>query len=205
MAFFYAFDLPSFIQTIGYLGIFIVVFAESGLLVGLVLPGDSLLFSAGFLASQHLVSIFPVILVCFLGAVLGDSFGYFFGRRVGPRFFKKEESFFFRKSYMERTGSFYAVHGKKTLVLARFLPVVRTFAPILAGVGNMHYPTFLAYNIVGAVLWAIGVPLAGYYLGSAIPGIDHYLVPIIIAIVVASLIPATIEVLRVRRSGRNGL
>lgn len=192
-------DLPLFIQTIGYAGLFAVIFAESGFLLGIFFPGDSLLFTAGILASQRLLDIWLVILVCFAGAVLGDSFGYFFGKKIGVRIFQKEESFFFRKSYLEKAKQFYAAHGKKTIILARFIPVIRTLAPILAGVGEMHYPIFLLFNVLGGALWAIGVPLMGYYLGSFIPGIDRYLIPIVGFIIVASMFPVLREMWRMRK------
>ena len=190
------FDVSALIQTVGLAGLFFIIFAESGLLIGFFLPGDSLLFTAGFLASQGYINIWTVTAGCFVAAVLGDNVGYAFGKRVGPRIFKKETSFLFNQKNLERAGHFYEVHGGKTLVLARFLPVIRTFAPILAGVGAMPYPTFLFYNLLGGALWAAGLPLGGYFLGSAIPGIDRYLIPIVLIIIVASALPGGIQLLR---------
>src|SRR3989338_1165858 len=136
------FDLASLVKTAGYLGLFGIIFAESGLFIGFFLPGDSLLFTAGFLASQGYLNIWLLVPLCFAAAVLGDNFGYAFGRRVGPKIFRKEESLLFHKHHLERARTFYERHGKKTIILARFVPFARTFAPILAGIGEMHYRTF---------------------------------------------------------------
>lgn len=190
------FDLVTFIKTIGYVGIAGIVFAETGLFIGFFLPGDSLLFTAGFLASQGFFDIAVLIFVAFPAAIAGDSFGYAFGRKVGPRIFTREDSLLFHKDHVERTRTFFERHGAKTIVLARFLPIVRTFAPVLAGVGKMHYPTFLVYNVVGAGLWAIGIPLAGYFLGRSIPGVDRYLIPIVLLVIILSVLPSTLHVIR---------
>lgn len=190
------FDLISLIKTVGYLGIFGIVFAESGLLLGFFLPGDSLLFTAGFLASQGFLHIGPLLLLVFFGAVLGDNVGYSFGYKVGPMIFTREDSLLFHKDHLERARVFYEKHGPKALVLARFMPGIRTFAPILAGVGKMHYPTFFIYNIAGGLLWGVGLPLLGYFLGNTIPNIDAYLVPIILLIIFLSVVPTLIHVWR---------
>ncbi len=189
-------SLVTLIKTVGYIGLFAIIFAESGLFVGFFLPGDSLLFTSGFLASQGYFDIAVLIVLCFAAAVLGDNFGYLFGKRVGPAIFKREDSLFFHKKHLARAQDYYSRYGGKTIIMARFIPVVRTFAPILAGVGRMHYRTFVAYNVVGAVLWAIGLTALGYYLGSAIPSIDKYLLPIIAAIIIVSLLPAFIQIAR---------
>ncbi len=183
------FDLTSFIKTVGYIGVGGVVFAESGLLIGAVLPGDSLLFTAGFLASQGYLHIVPLIIVTFVTAVLGDNVGYWLGRRFGPSVFSREDSFFLNKGHIDRANEFYAKHGPRAIILARFVPVARTLAPILAGVGAMKWSTFVIYNIVGGVVWAIGLPLAGFWLGNAIPDVDRYLLPIIGLILVLSVAP----------------
>lgn len=181
------FDLPELIRTVGYLGIWAIVFAESGLLVGFFLPGDSLLFTAGFLASQGYLNIWILVIGCFIAAVVGDSVGYTFGHRYGRKLFTKEESLFFNPKHLIRAEDFYHKHGKKTIIIARFVPIVRTFAPIVAGMGKMEYRTFLSYNIIGALLWAVGVTLLGYYLGKAVPDIDKYLIPGIILIILLSV------------------
>ena len=183
------FNLVSLIQTVGYLGIFTIVFLESGLLIGFFFPGDSLLFTAGFLASQGFFDIKILIAGCFIAAVAGDSIGYYIGAKLGPKIFTKENSIFFQKKHLERAQRFYDKHGGKTIILARFIPVIRAFAPVVAGAGKMNYKRFVFFNFFGAVLWAIGVTLAGYYLGSLISDIDQYLLPIIGLIVIASMLP----------------
>ena len=183
------FDLVELIRTVGYLGVFTIVFLESGLLIGFFFPGDSLLFTAGFLASQGFFDIKILIAGCFIFAVLGDSIGYYIGKTLGPKIFTKENSIFFHKKHLESAQRFYNKHGGKTIILARFIPVIRAFAPVVAGVGTMAYKRFLFYNLFGAVLWAIGVTFAGYYLGSMIPDVDKYLLPIVGLIIVASVLP----------------
>lgn len=189
-------DLVSLIKALGLIGVFLVVFAESGLLIGFFLPGDSLLFSAGFLASQGYFDIVLLMGLCFAGAVLGDSVGYSFGRRVGRKIFTKEDSLFFRKAHVKTAEEFYSRHGGKAIVLARFMPVVRTFAPIVAGVGRMRYADFLFYNVIGGGLWTLGLIGLGYFLGSAIPNIDRYLLPIVGAIILVSITPPAVHAWR---------
>lgn len=188
------FDLISLIKTAGYFGIFGIIFAESGLFIGFFFPGDSLLFTAGFLASQGFLNIWFLIFLVFIGAVLGDNVGYAFGKKVGPMIFKKEDSLFFHKDNLERARVFYEKHGPKTIIIARFMPGVRTFAPILAGVGVMHYSTFFIYNLVGGALWGIGLPMLGYYLGNVVPNIDRYIVPIVLLIIFLSVLPTIIHI-----------
>ncbi|MEK9183209.1 MAG: VTT domain-containing protein [Patescibacteria group bacterium] len=190
------FDLIAIIKAGGYIGIFSIVFAESGLLIGFFFPGDSLLFTAGFLASQGFLRISILMIGSFIAAVIGDNVGYSFGLRVGPKIFKREDSLIFHKDHLLRAQNFYAKHGGKAIILARFMPIVRTFAPILAGVGKMRYGTFLAYNIVGGFLWAAGLSGLGYFLGSAIPNVDRYLLPIIILIILLSVAPSFYHVLK---------
>ncbi len=190
------FDLISLIKTAGYLGVFAIVFAESGLFIGFFLPGDSLLFTAGFLASQGFLNVWLLVVLVFVGAVLGDNVGYAFGNKVGPMIFSKEDSIFFHKDHLEKARIFYEKYGRKALILARFMPGIRTFAPILAGVGEMDYSTFLAFNAIGGFLWGVGLPLLGYYLGSTIPGIDQYLLPIILLIIFLSVLPSLIHIWR---------
>lgn len=196
------FDIPALVQTAGYVGLFAIVFAESGLFFGFFFPGDSLLFTAGLLASQGLLNIYVLVGLMTLGAILGDSVGYWFGKKVGPKIFTREDSFFFNKRHIERTRAFYAKYGPKAVVLARFVPVVRTFTPILAGVGTMPYGLFLRYNIIGGVLWGAGVTLLGYFLGSAIPSAEKYLLPIILGIIAISFVPIIREVILARTTQR---
>ncbi len=187
------FDIVTLVQGVGYIGLFLIIFAESGVFFGFFLPGGSLLFTAGLLASQGFFSIWILIPTLGLAAVLGDSTGYWFGKRVGPKLFSREDSLFFNKKHLDQTQRFYAKYGTRTIVLGRFIPIVRTFAPILAGVGMMHYKTFIKYNVLGAILWAVGVSWLGYFLGTRVPGVDKYLLPIILLIILTSIIPIIVE------------
>lgn len=194
-------DLHSTLQTIGLIGLLLIVFAESGLLIGFFLPGDSLLFTAGLLSSQGHLAPLPVILVgCFLAAVAGDQVGYMFGARVGPSLFRRPDSRIFKQEYVEKARAYFEKHGSKTIVLARFVPIVRTFAPILAGVGDMQYRTFVTFNVVGGLLWAVGVTSLGYILGETAPWVEDYLLVVIAFIVLLSVLPVAIEILRSRRA-----
>lgn len=187
------------IKTLGALGVIAIIFAESGLFFGFFLPGDSLLFTAGLVASQGYINFWFLLIGAAIAAIVGDSVGYAFGRKVGPKLFSREDSRFFKKSYLERTKLFYERHGKKTIFLARFVPIVRTFAPILAGVGSMPYRVFLAYNISGGISWSIGLLALGFGLGKFVPNIDHYILPIVLLIIVLSMTPNIMEFLRSRR------
>ena len=191
---------PAFlVATFGIVGVFAIVFAESGLFFGFFLPGDSLLFTAGLLASQGYFNVVLLWLGCMLSAILGDSVGYAFGKEVGPKIFFREDSLFFHKKHIDRTRAFYEKHGKKTIILARFVPIVRTFAPILAGVGQMKYRIFISYNVIGGVLWSTLLIFLGWGLGSVIPSIDRYLLPIVLAIIVISFLPLLREWIKHRR------
>lgn len=193
------FDLKTFIETAGYLGIFLIVFAESGLLIGFFLPGDSLLFTAGLLAAEGFFNLPVLIVLSVIAAVTGDSVGYVFGSKVGRKLFNKEDSFLFKKEHLLKAESFYEKHGGKTIVLARFMPFIRTFAPIVAGIGRMRYSYFLAFNIIGGLLWAVGLPLLGYFLGRSIPDVDKYLLPIIAIIVIISVAPSALHLYKDNR------
>lgn len=198
-------DPRDLLVTFGTIGLFAIVFAESGLFFGFFLPGDSLLFTAGLFAAQGTLSL-PLILVgCFVAAVAGDQVGYLFGKRVGPALFRRPDSRFFRQEYVERAQHFFGRYGAKTIVLARFVPIVRTFAPILAGVGRMPYRTFVTFNVLGGLLWAVGVTLLGYALGEMIPDIDTYLLPIIAVIIALSLIPIVVEWRRNRKTNASAV
>jgi membrane-associated protein len=186
------------------IGLFLIIFAETGLLIGFFLPGDSLLFTAGILASQGNLNIVVIALGCFLAAVIGDQVGYTIGHRAGPTLFRRPDSRIFKQKYVDRTKEFFEKHGPKTILLARFVPIVRTFAPVLAGVGEMNRRTFTTYNVVGGFVWGVGVTVAGYILGEAIGSdIDKYLLPIIALIIVLSILPPVIEMLRERRRNRD--
>jgi membrane-associated protein len=185
------------------IGLFLIIFAETGLLIGFFLPGDSLLFTAGILASQGNLNIVVIALGCFLAAVIGDQVGYTIGHRAGPTLFRRPDSRIFKQKYVDRTKEFFEKHGPKTILLARFVPIVRTFAPVLAGVGEMNRRTFTTYNVVGGFVWGVGVTVAGYILGEAIGSdIDKYLLPIIALIIVLSILPPAIEMLKERRRNR---
>jgi membrane-associated protein len=187
------------IKTLGLLGVVIITFVESGLFFGFFLPGDSLLFTAGFLASQDLISIWWLLILCFIAAVAGDSVGYYFGRKTGPMIFKREDSLFFHKKHIEKAKVFYDKHGKKTIFFARFIPIIRTFVPIVAGIANMDYKTFIRYNLIGGFVWTWGMLGAGYILGNLIPNAEKYLTPIILTIIAVSFLPAIIEFFRQRK------
>lgn len=183
------FDLPELIRAIGYLGLFGIVFAETGLLIGFFLPGDSLLFTAGILAGQGYLNIYLTILVMTSAAIIGDSVGYTIGRRLGPRVFSKEESLLFSKKHIDRAQAYFDKYGAMTIIIARFVPIVRTFAPTLAGVGKMSYPKFLFYNVTGGIFWVLSVTLLGYYLGLTVPHVEKYIIPGVIVIVFLSISP----------------
>ena len=192
----------SLLEAFGTLGLFAIVFAESGLLVGFFLPGDSLLFTAGLLASRGTLN-FPLIVVgCAVFAIAGDQVGYVIGRRAGQALFRRPESRFFHKKNGERAKEYFDKNGPKTIILARFIPVIRTFAPVVAGVGQMDYRKFVTFNVIGGILWGSGVTTAGYVLGESIPDIDKWLLPIIGVIVMVSFIPVFLELLKMRRKSQ---
>ncbi|MBP5993430.1 MAG: VTT domain-containing protein [Candidatus Moranbacteria bacterium] len=192
-------DLVALIQTVGLIGLFLIVFAETGLFLGFFFPGDSLLFVAGLLAAQGFFSPEALIATIAVAAITGNMAGYWFGEKVGPKLFDREDSLLFRKQHVYRAQAFYEEHGAKTIALARFIPIVRTFAPIVAGVAKMRYRTFLAYNIIGGLVWTVGLVLGGYLFGNLISDVDRYLLPVILAIIVVSFMPAVWHVMKERR------
>ena len=187
------------ISPYGEIGLIAIIFAETGLLLGFFLPGDSLLFTAGLLASQDKLNLAAVLAGSFVAAATGGQVGYMLGKRVGPRLFARPNSKLFKQEYVERTKTYFDRQGPKTIVIARFVPIVRTFAPLLAGVAEMRLRTFFVFNVVGALIWAVGVSILGYWLGSEIHGIDRYLLPVIAAIVIVSAIPPFLEWRKHRR------
>lgn len=191
-------DLESLIETVGYIGLFIIVFAETGLLIGFFLPGDTLLVTAGLVASQGTFEIWLLIPILLAAAIIGDATGYAIGRSMGPRLFNREESRFFKRSHLQRAEAFYELHGGKTIVLARFLPIVRTFAPTVAGAANMPYPKFAFYNVFGAGLWVFSTVLLGYFVGESVPNPDLVFPALVAIILVLSVAPAAIHLLRER-------
>lgn len=194
------FSLVSLIQFVGYPGLFTAVFLESGVFFGFFLPGASMLFTAGLLASQGLFNVWILIPLLTIAAILGDNVGYWFGAKVGIRLFEWQNSRFFHKEHLGRAKTFYERHGVLAIVLARFVPIVRTFTPIIAGIVGMHYRTFFIYNITGAVAWGSGVTFLGYYLGEKVPGIERFLTPIILLIIIATCIPLALEFFRQKKN-----
>jgi membrane-associated protein len=190
------FDLIQLIETVGYFGLIAIIFAESGLFFGFFLPGDSLLLTAGLLASHGDLKLWVLLVALAPAAILGDNVGYWFGKKVGPPIFSRENSLLFRRKNLLAAKAFYDKHGGKTIVLARFMPFIRTFAPIVAGAVEMPYLRFVTWNIAGGVLWATGLTLAGYFLGETIPGIDRYFLIIIVVVILISALPSMIHVWR---------
>ncbi len=182
------------ITTFGYPGLFSVIFAETGLMLGFFLPGDSLLITAGIFAAKGTLNIFVLLPLLFLAASLGNTVGYTFGKRIGKRLFNREDSHFFHKKHLVAAQAFYAKHGGKAIIIARFMPIIRTFAPIVAGITDMHYPTFMIFNLIGSLLWAVGLTMAGFFLGKFIP--DKYFEVIVLFVIVVSLLPGLYEVLK---------
>jgi membrane-associated protein len=195
---------PDALVGAGLVVLLLVVFVESGLLVGFFLPGDSLLFTAGLLiATQDVLPLWLVLLTVPIAAIVGDQVGYLIGRSAGPHIFNRPDSRFFQQEYVDKAYDYFDKYGARTIVLARFVPIVRTFAPVVAGVSRMQYRTFVTYNIVGGILWGAGVVLLGYFLGG-IAFVADNVEPIILGIVALSVMPIVLEVLRARRAHRAG-
>ncbi|MER7460330.1 VTT domain-containing protein [Micromonospora sp. NPDC126480] len=200
-------DPEVLISTFGLLGILVIVFAESGLLIGFFLPGDSLLFTAGLLTADGRYITWPLWLVCLLitlSAIAGDQVGYAFGRKVGPALFRRPNSRLFNQENVLKAHDFFEKYGARSIVLARFVPIVRTFTPIVAGVSRMNYRTFVVYNVLGGILWGTGVTVLGYFLGQ-IPFVKANIELILIAIVGISVVPIAVELLRARIAARRGV
>lgn len=203
-------DLVDIIISLGIFAILVVIFAESGLLIGFFLPGDSLLFTAGALYATGIlpgnvpISIHLFVVLLFIAAVLGDTVGYWFGRKAGPRIFNKPDARIFKQAHIQNAQAFYEKHGGKTIIMARFIPIVRTFAPIVAGVGKMEYKRFLSFNLIGGFLWTFGITYLGYFAGKAIIAagveIDTVILPIIALIVLISVLPPAIHVLKEKKN-----
>jgi membrane-associated protein len=192
-------DLISLIGAIGSIGIIAIVFAESGLFFGFFLPGDSLLFTAGLLAASSVLPFTTLLIALPVAAILGDSVGYWFGKKVGPALFKREESRFFKPKHVEDAHRFFLRHGKKALVLARFMPIFRTFVPIIAGVAKMPYPDFISYNIIGGIAWSLSMFLLGYFAGNVIPNPERFLYPVVLVIIIISFLPVAYEYLKAKK------
>lgn len=182
---------------VAYVVLFGIIFAETGLLVGFFFPGDSLLFVAGFAASEtmQILNIWILIPLLFVAAVVGDTVGFWLGRYTGPKIFKKEKSFFFNPAHIAKTERYFERYGGKTIIVARFVPIVRTFAPFMAGVGNMEYKKFISFNVFGGLLWVVSMPLLGYYLGN-IPVVKANLEKAVLGVVFLSVLPIIFELVR---------
>lgn len=201
-------DLVTLINVVGILGVAFIIFAESGLLIGFFLPGDSLLFTTGFLISAGIldINVHVAVLIIFIAAVIGDNVGYSIGHQAGPRLFRKPDARFFKQEYVQRAKDFYDKHGGKTIILARFIPIVRTFVPFVAGASKMERKRFFSFNVIGGFLWAAGVTYAGFFLGHWFESmgleIDQVLLPIIFIIIFVSVLPPLIHILANKKQRR---
>lgn len=197
---FFGIDLTALLQVVGYPGVFAIIFAESGLIIGFFLPGATLLFTAGLLAAAGVFNPWILIPLVTIAAILGDNVGYWFGNKIGIKLFTRPDSRFFHQEHLRRTQHFYEKHGAKAIFLARFVPIVRTFAPIVAGIASMNYRTFIIYNVLGALSWATGITTAAYFLGSRFPFIAEYIEIVLIVILTATLMPLAWETYKHRRA-----
>src|SRR5574337_93997 len=196
------YDVEGLVRVGGLLALIAIVFAETGLLIGFFLPGDSLLVTAGLFAVSGHLELWSLFLFISLAAIVGDAVGYFLGARTGPRIFSREDSLLFHKKHLISTKEFYDRHGGITIVLARFMPILRTFAPVVAGVGNMRYGRFALYNIMGGIGWVVSMTSIGYFLGKTIPDIDRYIHVVIAVVIALSLLPGIITFVRTSRRAR---
>jgi membrane-associated protein len=195
-------NLPELVQWAGLFGLTVIIFSETGLLIGVFLPGDSLLVTSGLLAARGYLNVYSLAPVLTLAAICGNSLGYWIGRASGPRIFNRENSLFFNKKHAIRAHEFYEKYGRLTIVLAQFMPIIRTFSPVIAGVGGMRFRTFLTFNIIGAFVWIWSMLGIGYFLGSYIPGIDQHIEIVVVIVVFISILPGLIGGYRARRAKR---
>lgn len=196
-------NLPELVQWAGLFGIAAIIFSETGLLVGVFLPGDSLLVTAGLLSARGYLNVYTLVPLLTAAAICGNSLGYFIGKTTGPRIFNRENSIFFNKKHAIRAAEFFQKHGRKTIVLAQFMPIIRTFSPVIAGVGGLEFRTFITFNVIGAITWIWSMVGIGYFLGSYIPGIDQHIEIVVIIVVFISILPGIIGSYRGRRAKRN--
>jgi len=192
-------NLPELVHWAGLIGLTAIIFSETGLLVGVFLPGDSLLVTAGLVSATGYLNISHLACLLPLAAISGNSLGYYIGRSTGPRIFNRENSLFFNKKHAIRAHEFYAKHGRMTIVLAQFMPVIRTFSPVIAGVGGMRFRDFIKFNVLGALLWVWSMLGIGYFLGNYIPGIDQHIEIVVVIVVFISILPGLISGYRARR------
>jgi membrane-associated protein len=196
------YNVPELIRWGGMVGLVAIVFAETGLMVGFFLPGDSLLVTAGLFAAKGDLDILWLNLALILAAIVGDATGYFIGYRAGQALYSRPNSFFFRREHLIKTHEFYEKHGGKTIVIARFMPIIRTFAPVVAGAATMTYRRFAAYNVAGGIGWVLSMTLTGYFLGRTIPDIDRHIHLVVAVVILLSLLPGIISVARARLQPR---
>ena len=195
-------DVQGLIQTGGYVALAIIVFTETGLMVGFFLPGDSLLVTAGLFAAKGDLNIVFLNVLLMICAITGDATGYYIGRKLGPALFRRDDSLFFKKKHLIAAHDFYEKHGGKTIIIARFVPIIRTFAPVVAGIGQMSYRHFAAYNIIGGVGWVFTMTMIGYSLIKLFPGIEKHIHIVIVVVIILSILPGIIEVLRAKLKAR---
>jgi membrane-associated protein len=198
------YNVPELIRWGGMVGLILIVFAETGLMVGFFLPGDSLLVTAGLFAARGDLNIFWLNVALILAAIIGDATGYLIGYRAGRALYNRPDSFFFRRSHLIKTHEFYERHGGKTIIIARFMPIVRTFAPVVAGAADMRYARFAAFNVVGGILWVMSMTLTGYFLGMTVPNIEKNIHLLVAGVIFLSLLPGLIAWLRERRRTAQG-
>ena len=192
-------DLPALIKWAGYAGLTAIVFAETGLLIGFFLPGDSLLVTAGLVSARGMLNVYTLGLMLNVAAAAGNSFGYMIGRMSGPKIFTREDSLLFSKKNVRRAQEFYARHGRKAIVMAQFIPIIRTFSPVVAGVGQMPYRQFLLISVLGTVFWVWSMLFTGYFLGTYIPGIDKHIEILVLTVIFVSILPALLSWWREKR------
>jgi membrane-associated protein len=196
------YNVPELIRWGGLIGLILVVFAETGLMIGFFLPGDSLLVTAGLFAAKGDLNIWTLNVSLVLAAIIGDALGYWIGYRTGKALYSRPNSFFFRRDHLIKTHEFYEKHGGKTIIIARFMPIVRTFAPVVAGAAEMTYRQFAVYNVIGGFLWVTSMTLTGYFLGKVVPNVEKHLHVLIAGIIFLSLLPAIIAWARARMTAK---
>lgn len=193
------YDVESLVRVGGIIGLTVIVFVETGLLIGFFLPGDSLLVTAGLFAARGDIEVVPLTIALCIAAIAGDTLGYYIGARTGPKLFNRADSLLFNKKHLITTKEFYDRHGPFTIVIARFVPIIRTFAPVVAGVGAMEYKRFISYNVIGGIGWVVSMVFGGYFLGQMIPNIHKNIDKVIVVVIFLSLLPIIIKYLRERR------
>jgi membrane-associated protein len=198
-------DIKELVRWAGYPGLAMIVFSETGLLVGFFLPGDSLLVTAGLFAAAGYFNITGLIFLLIVAAILGNTSGYFIGKKGGAALYAREESRFFKKQHLLKTKEFYELYGPITIIMAQFMPFARTFAPVVAGIADMKYTRFASFNIIGAIAWITGMLLIGYFLGNTIPNIENNIQYVIVVVVFLSLLPGIIKYMQVKSKTRKEL